>query len=163
MLLFVCINTTTISQIDNSSKYPKLKPFKINILVNYYPLTDHITIELTDNSLKVLRALGHDSTCFSYFLNNSDTLRQISNINFKTLKKEYTNPCIDDGLGLEVDINQSGLKSHISLNNYYLNEVGQVLSFINTYLPEKTKVWYDKRKLIDDYDRCKKLMKRTNL
>lgn len=120
-----------------------------------------MSIYLTDKKLKVLWVTKKDSVLFSGTLNQSDTLQQISNINFNAFKKEYSNPCIDDGLGLEVFIEKNGFKKHTSLDNYYKNEIGQILSFVNTYIPVKYKVSYDKNQLVQDYERCKEEMKRT--
>jgi hypothetical protein len=130
-----------------------LLPFKIKIVVYHYPLLDSTTIVLTEKSLRI--SSTSDATIFSGSLKKSEGLVKISGIHFMNLKSYYSNSCIDDGLGLHIIIEKDRFKKQISLDNYYQNDIGRIINFVNTYLSKSNKIWYDKKKLIKDYQDCK--------
>ena len=117
-----------------------------------------------DNSIvKVLtkgsnEKINNDSTLFYSKLTSIDNLKFIHTINFDSLNFYYSNPCVDDGFTLEVFYSGNGVNKHIILDNYYQNNVGEVINFINTKLPERYKIWYDKKRLISDYKNCEKIL-----
>jgi len=70
------------------------------------------------------------------------------------LKEDYANLCIDDGSQITVTLKKDGKKKSVRLSNYYHDDIGKIIYLVNSLVPEKYKVWYDKQRLIDDYARC---------
>lgn len=159
LLLFLCIYllfscNTGSDQAAKTTQQNISASFKITIIVHYYPSTILTSISLTNDQLKVMTVTEKDSLSFSNGLQPSVELDRIANINFTSLKQYYSNPCIDDGLGLEVFFEKGDLKRQVTLDNYYQNEVGQIMEFVNAQVPSEFKTWYDKETLTKDYMIC---------
>ena len=88
-------------------------------------------------------------------LQPSDTLQQISEINISQLKDYYANPCIEDGSQVTVVIKKGNEKKSVHVSNYYQEDIGKIIYLVNSLVPSKYKIWYDKDRLIADYKRCK--------
>lgn len=136
-----------------------MSPFSIGIIIHYYPTTISLSIKLTQNDLRISRVSKKDSFQFSTSLVPSEELRNISTINFKALKSSYSNPCVDDGLGIDVIFEKDGIRKQITIDNYYRYEIDSVIQFVNTHIPADHKIWYDKKQLLEAYERCKTQMK----
>jgi hypothetical protein len=147
----------------NETIYGQTKPiafqeisedFKIILIVYSYPTPITTKVNLTNRQIKLIHSTPKDTVTFSTILEPSTAFEKLSAINFKRLKRSYSNPCIDDGLGLDLTIEKERRKKHISLDNYYQSEIGQIIEFINAHIPSKHKIWYDKEALTKNYVRC---------
>jgi len=113
---------------------------------------------LTEKQLKIIfksDIVGEkDTLLFFQSLKPSDTLQQIREIHLSKLKEYYSNQCIEDGSQLTVTLKKDGKIKAVHLSNYYHDDIGKIIYLVNSLVPAKYKVWYDKEKLIADYKRC---------
>ena len=138
----------TSPQIQNTG----IKPFEAVVISGDYSLMAHRTVIIvTGADLKVFDRSGlmpeKDSLLFSKLLSPSDTLFQISKVNFDQLKYSYLNPCVANGSQISVCISKNEKNKRVYLGNYYQRDVGKFLSLVNMLVPEKYRVWYDKDNL----------------
>jgi hypothetical protein len=143
----------------NDNRQPDLKDFKVSIVNSDYSMAYSVLITLTSKKLEVKyrgELVGDkDSVLFSKDMLASDTLRQISEVNLTKLKTFYTNACVSDGSQIVVRLAKDGQNKSVQLSNYYQEDIGKIIYLINTLVPTKYKVWYDKEKLLADYKKCR--------
>lgn len=156
LVLLSCINYSTTG---NSGHSPgPTKEFEATILNSNYAAAYSILTVLTGKELKIIYRSDlegeKDRVLFSKTLIPSDTLRQISEINLDELQEYYSNQCIDDGSQVTVTLRKDGKTKAVHLSNYYQEDIGKVIYLVNSLVPEKYKVWYDKDELISAYKRC---------
>jgi hypothetical protein len=132
--------------------------FKLSILKESMRKDYSTMIVLTDKKITVTwkgDLVGKkDTVVYAKSLLPSDTLKKISEINFDALKTEYNNPCIDDGLVLKVDFTQQNKTKTIRVENYYQEEIGEAIRYINSNLPSQYNIWYNQKKLVEDLKNC---------
>jgi hypothetical protein len=157
ILLFSFTNTSVRAQTNEQKSY--IKPFTASIINSNYAAAYSVVTVLNEKELKIIFRSGlvgaRDTTVFAKALQLTDTLRQISEINLGQLKDYYANPCIDDGSQVTIVIKKDNKKKAVHLGNYYQEDIGKIIYLVNSLVPEKYKVWYDKETLIADYKRCK--------
>jgi hypothetical protein len=138
--------------------YP-IKPFELIVLNADYSMAYAVKYVLTEKTLKIIFKGDlegeKDSILFKSNLETNETLIKISNINIDSLKKYYSNPCIRDGSQVMVKITKGRKSKTVQLDNYYQPDIGLAIELINSLVPEKYKIWYDKATLIKDLERCK--------
>lgn len=144
---------------SGNADHVKVSPFSMAINIHYYPTTISLSIHLTQDELKVSRISKKDSFQFTIALRPTVELSHISTINFKGLKSNYSNPCIDDGLGMDIIFEKGSTRKEITIDNYYREEVDKVIQFVNLHMPVDHRIAYDKNQLLSDQERCKTLMK----
>ena len=166
-LYFIILAFTLLSCADNKINRQNdiriesvtLEPFEATILNSDYSMAYSVLTILTNNKLTIVfksDLVGEkDSVIFSKSLQPSDTLQQISNINFNSLKEYYSNECVSDGSQVTVTLTKNEIKKIIHLSNFYQEDVGKIIYLINSFVADNYKIWYDKEKLIADYKRCK--------
>ena len=158
VLLFSCSDNSSKAQSNIDSKID-IKPFTASIFNSFYAEAYSVQTVLTDKELKIIfksDLVGEkDTTVFLKILKPSDTLRQISEININQLKEYYSNPCIEDGSQVTVLFKKNGKSKSVHVSNYYQEDIGKIIYLVNSLVPEKYKVWYDKNKLLDDNKHCK--------
>ena len=158
LTLLSCGNGTSKKQVSISPGKYDIIPFEASILNSDYAMAYSVLTVLTEKQLKIIfksDLVGEkDSVLFIRALQPSDTLKQISEIRLNGLKEYYTNQCIDDGSQIRVTFKKGGNKKTVHLSNYYHDDIGKMIYLVNSLIPEKYKVWYDKQKLIDDYIKC---------
>ena len=115
-------------------------------------------VVLTEKKLKIIFASSKDemkdSTFFEKNLQFSDTLQQIANIDLENLQNNYTNPCVDDGSQITLSIKKDGETKGVHLSNYYQDDIGKIIYLVNSIVPEKYRIWYDKKMLLNQYKEC---------
>jgi hypothetical protein len=156
-ILLSCEDQTTLQFPHQTTGKPiPVKEFKISILKSLLKADYYTLITLTDKNITVTwkGALINkkDTIVFSKALTPSDSLKKISEINYDTLKNAYENPCIDDGLELKVTFN--GIKT-VNVLNYYQEEIGYLIHYINGNVSSAFTLWYDREKLVKDYNDCR--------
>jgi hypothetical protein len=144
------LSSVTFAQTSQQIKSAEINPFDITIIKGTYDYMAHrILIALTDKELKIFDQTGmaemKDSLLFSKLLSPSDTLFQISKLNFDQLKYGYLNPCVANGSQFYVSITKNGKWKRVYLGNCYQQDVGSFISLVNMLVPEKYKVWYDRK------------------
>lgn len=65
-------------------------------------------------------------------------------LNDSTLKSLYTNLCVIDGTILHFHFEWDNKKLSSTLSNYYLDTIKPFVDFVNSRVPEKYKIYYDK-------------------
>ena len=157
LLMFLLHSDIKAQQTEN--RKIEIKPFSATIVNSYYAEAYSVLIVLTNKQLKIIYKSDivgtKDTVIFSKALQSSDTLKMISEIKIDQLKEYYTNPCIDDGSQVMVTIKKQNRSKSVQLSNYYQEDIGRIIYLINSLIPAKYKVWYDKEILIADYKRCK--------
>jgi len=158
ILLISFADNPIIAQTGANNGQNDIKKFKVSIVNSDYSMAYSVLITLTNKKLEVTYSgelVGDkDSIIFSKDMAPSDTLRQISEINISNLKEYYTNSCISDGSQIIVRLIKNGQNKSVQLSNYYQEEIGKIIYLINSLVPTKYKVWYDKEKLLSDYKKC---------
>ena len=157
MLLFGII---TESKSQNGVKGDYLiKPFTITIIDSDYSNSYAIATIVTEAQLTIIfkgSLIGEkDSIVYSVRLKTSETLRQISEVDIGSLEKGYSNDCVKDGSQITVKIKKGAKYNSVHLSNFYQEDVGRLISLVNSIVPDRYKIWYDKESLIADYMKCK--------
>jgi hypothetical protein len=151
-ILFCFLNTTKGQTNDN------IRPFEVSISNADYSMAYSLLTILTHKEIRVIFQGGlqgeKDSLVFSKLLQPSDTVRQISAINLRKLKAYYSNQCINDGSQVTITLKKGGETKTVHVSNYYQEDIGKIIYLMNTLVPEKYKVWYDKEQLIAKYKKC---------
>ncbi len=133
------------------AKILKDDDFEVTIVDDDYSLAYAIVIVLTNKKLDVIYKGGivgeKDSLLFSRSVYSSDTLRQIKTINLQKLKGYYSSKFGNDGSQVTVTMKKNNVSKTIHLDNYYQQDIGRIIYLINSLVPDKYKVWYDKKKL----------------
>jgi len=159
VLFFSCSNNNSSAQIKINDTKIVVKPFTVSILNSFYAEAYSVQTILTNEDLKIVfkgDLVGEkDTSVFVKSLQPSDTLQQISEINISQLKDYYANPCIEDGSQVTVVIKKGNEKKSVHVSNYYQEDIGKIIYLVNSLVPSKYKIWYDKDRLIADYKRCK--------
>lgn len=158
LTFFSCADQTTKGQVNSRPKNYDINSFEAIIVNSDYSMAYSIQTILTHKQLKIIFKSGlvgeKDSVLFSNSLQPSDTLQQISEINLSTLKGYYSNNCIEDGSQVTVTLKKGNDIKSVHLSNYYQEDIGKIIYLVNSLVPDKYKVWYDKEKLIADYKKC---------
>jgi hypothetical protein len=159
LISFSCSSNNCIAQTKSDDKNFDIKPFNASILNSFYAEAYSVQIVLTEKSLKIIfksDLVGEkDTTVYSKTLQPSDTLEQIGEINLNQLKNYYDNPCIEDGSQVTVVIKKDNKTKAVHVSNYYQEDIGKIIYLVNSLVPSKYRIWYDKERLIADYNRCK--------
>jgi uncharacterized protein (DUF608 family) len=145
-------------QLTSNIQNLDIKPFEANILNSDYSMAYGVSIVLTNKDLKIIfksDLVGEkDSVLFYKAISPSDTLRQISEIDLNNLKDFYSNSCIQDGSQITVVLKKGVSEKRIHLSNYYQEDIGKLIYLVNSIIPDRYRVWYDKRKLEAEYKKC---------
>ncbi|ANE51242.1 hypothetical protein [Flavisolibacter tropicus] len=156
--LFSCSGNAIKAQSNIEKGKDTIRPFTAIIVNSFYAEAYSVATVLTDKQLKIIFKSDlegvKDTIVFLKKLQFSDTLRQISEINLTKLKDYYSNPCIDDGSQVTVVIKKDNSTKTVHVSNFYQEEVGRIIYLVNSIIPEKYKVWYNRERLIADYKRC---------
>ena len=156
-ILFTSLYNDVSGQVNNLDKENSLEKFEITIGNSDYAGHSAVVFILTESNIKIIyrsAIVKKDSLLFSQSLSTSDTLTQISKLNLDTLKPFYSNFCIVDGSQIFVTLNKNGNRKSVHLSNYYHEDIGKIIYLVNTLVPEKYKVWYDKEVLMSEYKNC---------
>jgi hypothetical protein len=133
--------------------------FELRILNSDYSLGLFVLTVLTNNKLTISISSGRveerDSILFTEALQPSAALRELGEINLDGLKKSYSNDCMEDGLQMTISLKKDRKRKSVHVGNYYQEEIGKVILLVNSVIPGKYRIWYDKDKLTADYKRCK--------
>jgi len=125
----------------------------------YFARAFAILINLSNDELKIIfrsDLIGEkDSILFYKTLHPTDTLQKISDINLHSLKEYYSNDCVEDGSQVTVSFKINGKAKSVHLSNFYQEDVGEIIYLINSLVPNKYKIWYDKEKLTADEKKCR--------
>ena len=147
------------SDSGQTNKNATIKPFEFIVINSDYSSAYAIGYKLTEKELSIVFHGGlvgdKDSIIFRRALQTSDTLLQLSNIDVKNLKEDYTNPCVCDGSQISVAFKKDNIEKYIHLSNYYEENIGKAIELINSLSPPKYKIWYDKKELLEEMTRCK--------
>ena len=154
LTLFLWVTLSSNGQTSTS-----IKEFEITVSSFNFPMRPFGKVVLKKNELTILKearpAKDKDSILFTINLNPSDTLKMISEINLDSLKNYYSNNCIDDGSQISVVLKKDNAIKSVMLDNYYQDDIGTIIYFINSIVPKKYQIWYDKKQLLTDYKNCK--------
>lgn len=152
LLLYITISSNGQTPIS-------VKEFEITVSSYNFPMRPFGKIVLKKSELLIFKETGlvkdKESVLFAIKLKPSDTLKMISEINLDSLKNYYSNNCIDDGSNIKVVLKKDNVIKLVLLDNYYQEDIGTIIYFINSIVPTKYKIWYDKERLITDYKNCK--------
>ena len=144
---------------SNGQTPTSIKEFEITVSSFNFPMKPFGKVVLKKNELTVLKETrlekDKDTILFTIDLKPTDTLKIISEINLDSLKNYYSNNCIDDGSQISVVLKKDNIIKSVMLDNYYQDEIGTIIYFMNSIVPKKYQIWYDKKQLITDYKNCK--------
>ncbi len=145
------LSSVAFAQTSQQIQRIDMKPFEVTILNENYSMAYGTLIILTDKELKIFYKSGvigeKDSLLFSNILSPSDTLVRISELDLNPLKGSYSNPCVEDGSQITVIIRKDGKQKEIRLGNYFQQDIGNLIFLVNMLVPEKYRVWYDRKEL----------------
>ncbi len=154
VVLIFFINFTVVSHGQTSAA---IKEFEITISQFTFPMNSFIATFNKDQlviSKKVGAKREKDTILLELKLNLTDTLKLISEINLANLKNNYVNNCIHGGSQINVVLKKDSDIKSVWLENYYQDDIGTIIYFVNSLVPSKYKIWYDKEQLISDYKNC---------
>ena len=158
LTLLIFISNYLVGQTNSDTKNNGIIPFQVVIINSDYAMAYSVQIFLTDKQIKIGYKSGleggKDTLLFFKAIQPSDTLKQISEIDLSKLKLRYFNDCIEDGSQITVILKRGNVIKSVHLSNYYQNDIGKIIYLVNSLVPEKYKVWYNKEKLIAEYKKC---------
>lgn len=158
VLLLLTMWNKSIGQLASTIQTIDIKPFVANILNSDYSMSYGVLVVLTNKDIKIIfksDVVGErDSVLFYKAILPSDTLRQISEIDLNNLKDYYSNSCIQDGSQITVVLKKGVREKRIHLSNYFQEDIGKLIYLVNSIIPERYRIWYDKGKLEADYKKC---------
>lgn len=150
-MLTILLSSVTFSFGQSANSTNVDSTFEITLINSDYSLAYSTFIVLTNRKLSIIykgELVGEkDSLLFSTSVQQSDTLKQISNIDITQLKNYYSNDCVSDGTQITVDIKKNGFIKTVHVSNYYQEDVGKIIYLVNSLIPNKYQIWYDKKKL----------------
>lgn len=162
LIILIAIGLGACSTKDKSNitnDQVQTKPFEIRVTDSDYSMAYGLEYVLTDKDLKIIfkgeLESEKDSLIFSSGLEPNESLKALSELSIDSLQKYYSNPCIDDGSQITVELKKENKSKTVHLSNYYHNKIGLVIEQINKLVPEKYKIWYDKESLLKDQKNCK--------
>ncbi len=130
---------------------------------------DRVTYHVTEDSI-IVKDGPYDFIYFSknykkdkvVFRAKLDSLEKTnlyviaSTISNDSLKSQYTNLCIIDGMILHFHFEWSNNEKSTTLSNYYLYKMNPFVDFVNRTIPQEYKIWYDKEELEKQMKHCPK-------
>lgn len=140
----------TFGQIPRPIPNTSAQPFEVAIFNGNYGMTHGTSIVLTNTELTITSRDYinlKDSLLFSKILFPSDTLSRITQLVLPDLKSSYINPCVAGRSNIIITQVKDGMQKKIWVSGYFQQDVGNLICLINMLLPEKYKVWYDKKEL----------------
>ena len=138
-----------------------LQSFQFSIKNNgQFKSETHQTI-ISEKNIRVILGNGNDSLQFNMPLLYSDSLNRISEISLSALDSVYSNDCIADGLQLTTKIVKGDSSKTVFISNFYQPEIGFAIDYINSYVPEKFRIHYDRKQLEEEYIKCRELHKNS--
>jgi hypothetical protein len=157
--LFSFASNSTKGQTKTKIKSYTIEPFIATFITSDYSMARSVEVNLSNSELKIIfkgELVGEkDSILFSKYLQPSDTLQEISHINLDSLQENYSNNCIDDGSQITVILKKDEKEKSVHLSNFYQNDIGKIIYLANSLVPDKYKIWYDRKTLIAEYKRCR--------
>jgi hypothetical protein len=158
---FIFIFTVSTKSVGQKSDFQQTfdSQFEITIKMHSPIQQTRTKIFFNNHFIKVLKneeitKTNNDPIIFSVELTNIDTLNFMDKIQRDSLPFYYSNPCVDDGFTLEILLLKDHKTKQIILKNYYQNDVGKIISFINARLPVDYRIEYEKDKLVASQKRC---------
>lgn len=157
LLLFLTVKCSGQTTKHSDTKFK----FWIASLVND---TAHevVTYYLTSDSIVVKKGadwnFSNSDTIFFLlkFTNQqkSDVAKIATAMKGRSFKSFYYNPCNIHGTSVEFSFRWADLTKRTTLSNYYLEEVNPLVHFINTIIPFKYGIPFDKSKLQNELKKC---------
>ena len=158
-----CINCTGQTQSSDTSKFEFLISSTDNSKF-FYTVTYHVTekgiIVTNDDKLYSKKKNEKQRVLFNSRLNDveKNNLYKIAkSLKADSINSFYYNPCILDGMLLEFRFKWIDQLKRTTLSNYYLDKFQPFVAFVNSKLPGRYKIWYDKKKLEDDIKNCSRV------
>ena len=124
---------------------------------------DEIAYQINDNKLVIIHREPISKKDYKgdvLFSIELDSLEKINlykmafAISNDSLKSQYSNLCITDGMFLIFNFSWTDKKKSTVLINYYLDKMQPFVDFINKKSPDKYKIWYDKSELEREMQNC---------
>ena len=137
----------------------QINPFEIKVTDSNYSMAYGLEYVLTEKDLKIIFKSGLEgekySLVYSSGLEANESLKALSELSIDSLQEYYSNPCIDDGSQITVELKKENKSKAIHLSNYYHKDIGLAIGLINELAPEKYRIWYDKESLLRDQKNCR--------
>lgn len=151
--------TAIISKAQNGNHSDKTIPTKIVVYNSDYSLATTLQYVLTQQDIQIIHKAElegeKDAIFFRTTLNQSIISKQLSQINIDSLKERYDNPCVQDGLQITIVITYGNNIKSVHVSNYYQPDIDNIINLINSLVPSKYTIWYDKEKLMHRMENCK--------
>lgn len=136
----------------------EIEPFELTVTKFDFSMAYGIAYRITHKDLHIIfrgELEGEkDTTLFESLLKKSESLKNMSNIEFGKLKDRYFNPCIADGSQINVHFQKGKTKKSVYLSNYYQEDIGEIVDFVNQIVPNKYQIDYDKKWLEKRLKEC---------
>ncbi|MGN6568530.1 MAG: hypothetical protein ACTHJ0_11285 [Flavipsychrobacter sp.] len=160
-VLLLCMNASFAQKSHAKMKvnsHPTVPQYKLVVYAEDYALAYTLEYILTEDSLKIVNKaelVGEkDSMFFQKALSTSPSLKKIVNADMDKLKTNYSTPCVRDGSQVTVIFARGNKSKIVHLSNYYQPDIGSIIELINSLVPQKFTIWYDKKELTETMKRC---------
>jgi hypothetical protein len=135
-----------------------IETFELSLTDYNYSLAYSVIYKLTNEKLTITFSgeLENEKDSILYITNKlpKNKIRTLSNINIDSLSVLYSNSCISDGDIKSFEFKKNGITKSITLENYYHAELSPAIGIINGIVPEKYKMYYNKKELIKEMKDC---------
>jgi hypothetical protein len=147
-----------LSNVCSGQTVGKIKPFEVTVINSDYSMAYATRTIITRKELKIIfsgQLQGEQPrVLFEKKLDPSEALRLISLVEIDSLKSNYTNPCVFDGLQLTIVFKKRQKKKAVHISNYYQADVAKVLTLMNSLVPSEYQIAYNEQRLVDQYNKC---------
>jgi len=158
VIILTCLSFTSCAQSTGKTTNTKIPPFELTVYDSDYSMAYSLQYVLTDKRLTIMFKSDlegeKDTILFETQLSPNKALEHLSKIDIASLKESYENPCISDGSQISIKLLKDNKSKIVHLSNYYHYDVGIAIEIINTLVPEKYKIWYDKEVLLKGQKDC---------
>ncbi|WP_162987907.1 hypothetical protein [Euzebyella marina] len=141
-----------------SCKSEPIRPFEFSVNDYNYASAYSMAYKLTERELTITFRGELEGESDSLLFSTSDLpkskIRRISSIKLDSLNDIYMNNCVSDGDVKMVGLKKDSVIKFVQLNNYYHPELSPVFEMINELVPDKFKMYHDKKDLKEKMKNC---------
>jgi hypothetical protein len=145
-------------EVNDSMNMNIVEPLKLTI-IRGTPMPPYATqYELTGKELKISPKYDWQKEDSIEVQISQDVFDELSMIRIDSLKDYYANGCIMDGFNITVNLKNKT----VSVSNYYQPQIGFIIETLNSSIPEKYKIPYDKKRLVRAQEKCPNIIEGYN-
>lgn len=142
--------TESLIGVSHSANMDIVKPLRLTIIESSAVPPNETKYELTENRLKISPKYNWQKKDSIEIQIPQEILGELSMVRIDSLKDYYVNECIMDGFSIAINLKNKTVR----VTNYYQPQIGFIIETLNSAMPEKYKIYYDKKSLVKSQEGC---------